>query len=60
MILSTIFCENLLLAPYGSLKITDFGLDVDVSENNCSLAGTFQFMASEIFEEETGSAQATC
>jgi serine/threonine protein kinase len=45
--------ENLLLAPDGTLKIADFGWSADVTENNCSLAGTFQFMAPEILEEET-------
>merc|ERR1712136_731756 len=45
--------ENLLLASDGTLKIADFGWSADISENNCSLAGTFQFMAPEILEEET-------
>jgi len=45
--------DNLLLATDGSLKIADFGWSIDVSENSCSLAGTFEFMAPEVLAESS-------
>lgn len=44
--------ENLLLATDGSLKIADFGWSAHISDDCSSLAGTFQFMAPEVLNEE--------
>ena len=43
--------ENISLSSSGQVKITDFGWCVRIEENPTSLAGTWQTMAPERFEE---------
>ena len=46
--------ENILIAPDGHLKLTDFGLSKDISKTKCTstFCGTAEFMPPEIVEKK--------